>query len=638
MADDEDVAAAASPGSGSATVGVSGASRAKADAYLDAQIALSRLQRESLIEQNAFELSHLRWRRFNDQMKGALQIFTVLLGLVIVVAVAAALWNASRAEGLVVDSFSVPPALAQAGVSGDVVADDMTSKIAAIRDFANENSLARSNDVSEDRTQAIKVEIPDTGVSLAELWRYLRRWLGHERHLAGNLRSLPDGRIALTLSLDGSEAFTVAGAPDALDALEQKAAEQVFAAVDPINIVLYLGGKGRRVEELAAAERSIAQARDNGDLAEAYTLHGNMLRYVAGDVDRSLAETRLALTLAPRQAPQHMEMLNASRMLGHDEEVLAQARLIPSLRIEDNVGPWRVGEGFAYVQQVGAIWRPRETGDFAALARVTCAYQCGHAGTALLKAEALARMHDGAGAAAALAEARSYGDGNDASIAMVAYFRDADAGRWAAAAGDARAVAAGYMADHGVGDGFNRLRARNQAMPLLASALAAGGDVAAARQAVAGTPLDCYGCLTARGVVETAARDWPAAAQWFARAVRAAPSIPFAHLEWGRMLLAKGDAAGAIAEFADAHARGPDFADPLELWGEALIARNRSDLALAKFAEAARYAPNWGRLHLKWAEALLWSGDKDGAAKHAVLAAHLDLTDADRRILAGLRI
>jgi tetratricopeptide (TPR) repeat protein len=640
MADDESARGGPFSGAGgaflAATLGTV-SDNPRVDALLERQVALAELQIDSLRKLDDFELSHLRWRRLNDQMKGALQILTVLVGAVIVAAVAAALWNASRAEGLVVDAFSVPPALAQAGVTGDVVADDMTAKIAAIRDFANDNSLARSNDVSEDRTQAIKVEIPDTGVSLAEIWRYLRRWLGHERHLAGNLRSLPDGRIALNLSLDGAEAFGVAGAPGDLDALEQKAAEHVFAAADPVNIVLYLTAKGRKDEALAASARNIAQAKGSGELAEAYALHSNMVRYITGDVARSLPETQLALTLAPRQAPQHMEMLNSSRLLGHDEAVLAQARAIANLRIEDNVGAWRAGDGFGYVQQLGAIWRAQQTGDYGALAQVTCVYLCPRAGTALLHAEALARLHDGAGAGAALAQARSYGDADSASLAFAAYVRDADAGRWAAAAGDARATAAGYMADHSVGDRFNRLRVRNQAMPLLARALAAGGDVAAARQAIADTPLDCYGCLMARGGIEAAARDWPAAAQWFWRAAQAAPSIPFAYKDWGAMLLAKGDAGGAVAKFADAQARGPHYADPLELWGEALIVQNRSDLAVAKFAAAAQFAPNWGRLHLKWAQALLWSGDAAGARRQLALAASLDLTDADRRILAGLR-
>ena len=91
------------------------------------------------------------------------------------------------------------------------------------------------------------------------------------------------------------------------------------------------------------------------------------------------------------------------------------------------------------------------------------------------------------------------------------------------------------------------------------------------------------------------------------------------------------------AELTAANAKGPRFADPLEMWGEALVRENRSDLALAKFADAGKYAPNWGRLHLKWGEALLWLGRKDEAHAQLTLAAGLSLTPAERAELAALR-
>jgi tetratricopeptide (TPR) repeat protein len=116
------------------------------------------------------------------------------------------------------------------------------------------------------------------------------------------------------------------------------------------------------------------------------------------------------------------------------------------------------------------------------------------------------------------------------------------------------------------------------------------------------------------------------------------PDIPFADADWGAMLMAKGDLDGAIAKFESAHAKGPHFADPVEMWGEALIAQNRSDLALAKFEEADKYAPNWGRLHLKWSEALWWSGKRVDAKKQFAIATGLDLSAHDRTELVRLSL
>jgi tetratricopeptide (TPR) repeat protein len=154
----------------------------------------------------------------------------------------------------------------------------------------------------------------------------------------------------------------------------------------------------------------------------------------------------------------------------------------------------------------------------------------------------------------------------------------------------------------------------------LATADAGLGDFKAAHMLTDGMALDCYDCLRVRGQIAAFEHRWDAANDWFAKAVHAGPSIPFANLEWGRMLMAKGDLDGAIAKFESAHAKGPHFADPLEMWGEALIAKNRSDLALEKFEEANRYAPNWKRLHQKWGEALSYVGRKDEAAKQMALA------------------
>jgi hypothetical protein len=171
-------------------------------------------------------------------------------------------------------------------------------------------------------------------------------------------------------------------------------------------------------------------------------------------------------------------------------------------------------------------------------------------------------------------------------------------------------------------------------LPLFALADAELGDFRSAHQTVDKTPLDCVICLRARGRIDAREKNWSGANYWFSRAAAAAPSIPFVDTDWGAALLAKGDLDGAIAKVKDANAKGPHFADPLEMWGEALIAKSRSDLALAKFEEADKYAPRWGRLHLKWGEALFYAGRRDDAKKQFAAAAGLTLSAADRTALS----
>ncbi len=111
------------------------------------------------------------------------------------------------------------------------------------------------------------------------------------------------------------------------------------------------------------------------------------------------------------------------------------------------------------------------------------------------------------------------------------------------------------------------------------------------------------------------------------------PSLPQAHLDWARARLARGDVDGAIAELTLAHAKGPHFADPLELWGEALMRKGDFAAAAAKFAEADKYAPKWGRNHLRWGEALLRAGRYADARRQFEATSGLDLNAPDRAAL-----
>ena len=99
------------------------------------------------------------------------------------------------------------------------------------------------------------------------------------------------------------------------------------------------------------------------------------------------------------------------------------------------------------------------------------------------------------------------------------------------------------------------------------------------------------------------------------------------------MLLAKGDADGAIAKLQIACQKAPRFADPLELWGEALMRKGDHDGAIARFAEADRDAPRWGHNHLRWGEALMLAGRYAEARAQYETASGMDLSVPDRAAL-----
>jgi hypothetical protein len=459
-------------------------------------------------------------------------------------------------------------------------------------------SFSISGDVSADRHNDIKVEIPETGVSISEVWRTLRRWLGHERHLTGNVRELGGGRIALTTSLDGAVAMTETGAASDLSALEQRAAEDVFGAFDPVNHINYLSFEGRTRDALAAAARFVPESQ--GQLhADSYALLSLMTADSTGDIPLALDRARIGISLDPKLAVLHVMTARYNYYLGHEEARLAQDRLILTLRNEDQLPAHQHG-GFDEMRRQAAAQVALLTGDFANATYWVCSHTCNFTGLLVTKSALSARLHDVAAARGLLAEGQAAPGTYPDDVRESRYEIDVAAGDWQAALKEAGAMRSFYVRRGlNVSPRLLVLAYATEVAPLLAVAQARTGQFTQAHATIDRTPGDCVPCESARGDIDALEKNGNGAEFWFARATRDAPSLPFADTEWGRMLLSKDDLDGAIAKFEVAHQKGQHFADPLEIWGEALMAKNRSDLALAKFEEANKYAPNWGRLHLK---------------------------------------
>jgi len=389
----------------------------------------------------------------------------------------------------------------------------------------------------------------------------------------------------------------------------------------------------RFAEAMAVTQSAAAAASDPMDKGEAYSLLSWETEQGTGDMALAGARNRLAISIYPKAAAPHVEVIRDSHVLGHDEEGLAMAREMPNFRAQDQPAVQR-GFGFQEILFEAARERDVETGDFAAAQANKCVIRCPLTVQVMLNAEDAARAHDVASSRNLMEKARAAGMVADARIVEVPYFRDVAAGDWQAAVTDARAAIVALKADKSVSPILTALMAKTGAMSFLARALAESGDLAGAWAAIGGTPGDCYDCIRTRGLIAAVTKEWGRADYWFARAVQAAPSVPFAYEDWGRSLLARNEPDRAIAQFTIANLMGPHFADPLEGWGEALMARNQSHLALAKFEEAENYAPNWGRLHLKWGEALFYAGKRDEAKAQFARAAQLDLTAADKAELA----
>ena len=603
---------------------------AKAEAFLDEQTRLVRLQTEHLHEQRELQLAHLKVRRWKDRMSLALQVLGVAVGAAVVIGLGIMVWQAHEDHGLVVEAFSVPPDQAAKGLTGEVIASQMLDKLSAMQSETDSARPARSyqNNWGDD----LKVEIPETGVSIGELDHWLHRRLSHQTRVTGEVFETASGLSVTARADDGGDSF--AGGPTDLDHLLQQSAEALYRRTQPYRYAVYLraGGRGDESNVLLA---QLAAGPPGDDRNWANSMLSEML-LARGDVAGGLTRILDAVRTSPEDPHGWAGLADDLGALGHDEGYLrAQRRMLVMLKRHPEAVTETARNMFtAFVAAVVA----ENQGDFLTgvqdETRATNLpdYFGNVAGARASLIIDFASLHDPAGSDAARGAARSAGLSGPAllSATLVADFALA---RWSDAAREGQALQDAAPKAHDSYPGATQQYARRVPLAQLAFAKAMLGDVAGARATIGPTPLDCYQCVDLRGGIAAAAHDWPMADRWFADAVRQGPSLPFAYSDWGKMLLAKGDTAGAIAKLTLARQNGPHFADPAELWGEALLAQRNFAGAAVKFAEADKDAPNWGRNHLKWGEALLLSGRYAEARKQFETADGLGLSARERAAL-----
>src|SRR5438105_1715030 len=216
-----------------------------AENYLKEQTRLARLQADGILREDRIRHRLLHFTHASTIMKLAFELSLALIFLVVAGIVIGAVWSAASDRGLVVESFSVPPDLAARGLTGEVVATKLLDRLSALQ--AQTGSYRAPSSYANNWGSDIKVQIPDTGVSIGEFNRFLHSWLGHQTRISGDIYRTPVG-IAVTARAGSDTSPTFTGTDTELDKLIQKAAESVYRATQPYRYAAYLNNTGRAKE------------------------------------------------------------------------------------------------------------------------------------------------------------------------------------------------------------------------------------------------------------------------------------------------------------------------------------------------------------------------------------------------------
>ena len=574
-----------------------------------------------------------------------------ILGALIVVGVFGAMvWSATQADGLTIEAFESPMDLQQQGFTGSVVAARLRDRLASLQ--RQTVAFQQETQLGVGEREPIRLVIPNTGVSLDEIDRYLRRRLGAETLVTGDLVHIPGsaGGLALNVRVGAAPGEVMTSSTGDLDDLLQRAAEAVYRARAPSLYRQWLRQNGRQAEALALARAAAVNGDPKG--------RAQAIAEVAYAPGQTAEQTRLMLRQVIRLDPANCNALNSLGVMERERGRMAlggtyfqqalscnrkDRRLTPAGRLaraavfEGNAAnvtgdmatfmatrcreagvapctPAAVVDGFAAgfgAFDVDAGFRPRQ----ARFARGISAAHAPHQAARLL---ALVRPYLDLGNTSDRAD---YISGS----ARLALERE-DWPELIRLGEEARELAGVEIA------GFGTASPKT----FRAYALASMGRADEARAAAALLPPDCYWCAMVRGLTARRLGAATEADRWFAEAARQAPDSPYAYEERARGRLQAGDPAGALAYARLSSKVSPNRADGPQLAGEALLAAGKPRDAVREFSRAAKAYPWWGRVQLKWGEALAAQGKAADAQAKWRTAAGMDLAPAERTRLKTL--
>jgi hypothetical protein len=308
-------------GSGLAAAMAVGQAGDRADTFLDEQTKLTRLQIAQIEEENATRRRILKLEHASAAMKFAFELALAVIFTIVAVGLGWAVWGAMNDRGLVVESFTVPPDLAGRGLTGEVIAARLLDKLSYLQ-TATASSRAPSS-YANNWGSDIKLQIPDTGVSIGEFNRSLHAWLGDQTRITGEIYRTPTG-IAVTARAGSSPGPTFTGSDADLDKLIRKAAESVYRATQPYRYAVFLANSGRNKEAEAAYLALIASGSPT-DRAWAHIGIENIYAN-RGEYGRTLSMLHRALALRPGFIMAYINEAGVEGQFQRDDAALAAQR------------------------------------------------------------------------------------------------------------------------------------------------------------------------------------------------------------------------------------------------------------------------------------------------------------------------
>jgi tetratricopeptide (TPR) repeat protein len=560
--------------------------------FLEKQARLIDVQTRHVEAEHPLRMSHLRnqsmegkLRRVGQRIRISMQVFIALVVTVLGLGLLIMLHDAFTSRSVVVDAFQAPQALASRGLTGDVVAAGVLDALQKLQDATR--SVAKGLDTRGAWSSDVKIDVPETGISIGEINRLLHERFGHDLHIDGDLVQTESGGLALTVRGDGVPAKTFQGAATDLDKLTTEAAEYVYGRSQPFRYATYLIDSGRYDDALAFFPGAYARAPET-ERAEYANSWGNTYASLYKPAE-ALEKYRLALTLKPRFWKTWGNLVGVLAIVYGEEaawrEGRAMQRAADSAPASDRPTAVNVNN-FAIMSQDFPLQLASSTQD--------AAFNQGAGASATIEGPAIAdeyaNLHDPVHAAQWMTLSDPDDSLTKSETFLLPAYAALDRHDVAAAIPPLQTFWKAWLADPNLQYTYNTQGC------LLGLAYGLTGRMAEA-DAVFKRVGNWAICTALHGDALEHAGDLAGAERLWADGIRVGPDLSPVYLHRGISEMNRGDFAHAGADLATASAKSPHWADTWKAWGDLLAREGRWKQAVAKYDEALKYAPAWTALH-----------------------------------------
>lgn len=266
--------------------------------------------------------------------------------------------DAIEDHGLVVEAFSVPPDLARDGLTGEVVATRFLDRLQAMQTATESDRPADSYQYNWGTD--IKVEIPETGLSLREFDKLLRNRFGHASRITGEVIRTATG-IGVTARFGDATPTMFSGSESDFDELAQKAAEAVYRTSQPYRFAQYLSQHDRNAEAFSVISALATDGPPN-ERGWAYIAWGTIELNANGDLDNARKHCLRGLSFSGALTlSAEICLVNEEEWSGHEEKALAYSRTL-AVHAQKHA-PGTTADFFDNNKIISAAWLESLTGD-----------------------------------------------------------------------------------------------------------------------------------------------------------------------------------------------------------------------------------------------------------------------------------